>query len=480
MERKDYLKRRELVEKMRDMGIEPYPHSTPITNRIEEIVNFKDKFLNKEVSTAGRLYSLRFHGKVAFGDLREDNYKIQGFFREDILGKKHYNFLKKYVNRGDFLWIHGDVVYTKRGELSILAKEIRIASKSLYDLPHEWFGIEDIEKRYRQRYLDLILNRESFETFRKRSLIIREIRHYLDNLGFLEIETPILQPVYGGANAKPFKTHVNAIDRDYYLRISDELYLKRLIIGGYSRVFEIAKDFRNEDIDTTHNPEFTMIEIYMTYADYNDMMALTENMIKKVAEELGVEKIKFGEHNIDLKSKFRRGKMMDMLKEKGIDENTNDEKIKKLLEEYSIKMPKYVRGIALGKLFERICEDELIQPIFIVDYPKETTPLCKIHREKKELIERFELYIGGIEIANGYTELNDPEIQEKFFEEERKRRTLGDVEAHQFDEDFVEALRWGMPPTGGVGIGIDRLAMILTGKTSIKEVILFPILAPKK
>ncbi len=480
MERKDYIKREELIKKLREMGIEPYPYNTPITNRIEEIVKFKDDFINKEVSTAGRLYSLRFHGKVAFGDLREDNHKIQGFFREDVLGKEKYQFLKKYVDRGDFLWLLGDVVYTKRGELSILAKDIKIASKSLYDLPHEWFGIGDIEKRYRQRYLDLILNKESFEIFKKRSFIIREIRHYLEERGFLEMETPVLQSIYGGANAKPFKTHINAIDRDYYLRISDELYLKRVIVGGYSRVFEIAKDFRNEDIDTTHNPEFTMIEIYVTYKDYKDMMNLTEDLIRKVAEKTGTEKIKFGEYDIDLKSPFRREKMMDLLANQGIDNDTSDEEIKNLLEDYSIKMKKYERGIALGKLFERVCKDDLIQPIFIIDHPKETTPLCKLHRENNDLIERFELYIGGIEIANGYSELNDPEVQEKFFKEERERRTLGDEEAHQFDADFIESLRWGMPPTGGVGIGIDRLTMILTGKTSIKEVILFPILAPKK
>ncbi len=479
MERRDYLKRRELVEKLREMGINPYPQSTPITHYIEEIVASPDDFMGIEVAVAGRVYSLRFHGKVAFADLRDNGYKIQGFFRQDVLGEENYKFLKKFVDRGDFLWIKGEVTRTKKGELSVLAKEIKIAAKALYDLPHEWFGIENVEKRYRQRYLDLMLNRESFEVFLKRSIIEMEIRKFLWDRGFLEMETPVLQPIYGGANAKPFKTHVNALDKDYYLRISDELYLKRLIIGGYNKVFEIAKDFRNEDIDTMHNPEFTMIEIYQAYVDYNDIMDLTEGIIKHVANKLGVKEVKFGEHYIDLTKPFRRERMLDMLARRGIDENTGDEEIKALLKKYNIKMPKYERGLALGKLFDRVCEEDLIQPVFVIDHPKETTPLCKLHRENPELIERFELYIGGMELANGYTELNDPELQEKFFRAEAERRTLGDEEAHQMDMDFIEAMRWGMPPTGGVGIGIDRLTMILTGKTSIKEVILFPMLSPK-
>ncbi len=479
MQRRDFLKRTEIVQKLREMGIEPYPQSTPITHYIENIVTVPDDFIGKEVSIAGRLYALRFHGKVAFGDLRDNGFKIQGFFRQDILGEESYNFLKKFVNRGDFLWLRGEVTRTKKGELSVLAKEIRIAAKALYDLPHEWFGIEDTEKRYRQRYLDLMLNPESFEVFKKRSIIEMEIRKFLWERGFLEMETPILQPIYGGANARPFKTHVNALDKDYYLRISDELYLKRLIVGGYNKVFEIGKDFRNEDIDTSHNPEFTMIEIYQAYVDYNDMMDLTEDMIKHLARVLGIEKVKFGEWEIDLSKPFRRERMLDMLAKRGITEKTSDDEIKEMLIRYGIKMPKYERGIALGKLFERVCEDDLIEPVFVTDHPRGTTPLCKLHRHDPSLIERFELYAGGMELANGYTELNDPHLQESMFREEVERRTLGDEEAHQMDTDFIEAMRWGMPPTGGVGIGIDRITMLLTGIKSIKEVILFPILSPK-
>ncbi|NPA74899.1 MAG: lysine--tRNA ligase, partial [Euryarchaeota archaeon] len=479
MERKDYAQRTEIVKTLREMGIEPYPPSAKITHEIEYIVNNSDELMGKEVAVAGRIYSLRFHGKLAFSTIKSNGAQIQGFFKYDVLGDEQYKFLKKYVQRGDFLWIRGELMRTKRGELSVLASEIRLISKSLYDLPHEWFGIEDVEKRYRQRYLDLILNRRPFEIFMKRAKIVEEMRRFLWARGFLEMETPVLQPIYGGANARPFKTHVNALDRDYYLRISDELYLKRLIVGGYEKVFEISKDFRNEDIDTTHNPEFTMMEAYWAYADYNDMMDLTEEMIKSIARAIGVEKVQFNGVEIDFAKPFRREKMLDMLANHGITEETSDEELKSLLEKYNIKMPSYERGLAIGKLFERVCEEDLNEPVFVIDHPKETTPLCKLHREDPRLVERFELYIGGVELANGYTELNDPQLQEKFFREETERRTLGDEEAHQYDEDFVEALRWGMPPTGGVGVGVDRLTMVLTGEGSIKEVILFPMLAPK-
>ncbi len=480
MERKDFVYRIELVKKLRADGVEPYPHSAKITHEIGEIVDRSEEFMGKKVAVAGRIYGLRFHGKLAFATLRSNGREIQGFFRYDVLGEKEYKFLKKYVQRGDFIWLHGEVIRTKRGELSVLADDVRLISKSLYDLPHEWFGIGDVETRYRQRYLDLLLNREPFELFWKRAKIVEEMRRFLWSRGFLEMETPVLQPVYGGANAKPFKTHVNALNRDYYLRISDELYLKRLIVGGYTKVFEISKDFRNEDIDTTHNPEFTMIEAYWAYADYNDMMDLTEEMIKSIAKALGIEKVNFRGKEIDFTKPFRREKMLDLLANRGITRDTDDEEIKSMLEEYNIKLPRYERGLALGKLFERVCEEDLYEPVFVIDHPKETTPLCKLHRDDPDLVERFELYVGGMELANGYTELNDPMLQEKFFKDETERRTLGDEEAHQYDADFVEALRWGMPPTGGVGIGVDRLTMLLTGQESIKEVILFPMLAPKE
>ena len=480
MERKDLEYRIGIVSELREEGIEPYPPSAKTNAEIADIVEKSEEYMGKKVAVAGRVYGLRFHGKLAFATVRSNGANIQGFFKYDILGEENYKFIKKYVQRGDFILMHGEVMRTKRGELSVLADRVELISKALYDLPHEWFGIGDIETRYRQRYLDLILNKEPFDIFVKRAKIVEEMRRFLWARGFLEMETPVLQPIYGGANAKPFKTHVNALERDYYLRISDELYLKRLIVGGYTKVFEISKDFRNEDIDTTHNPEFTMMEAYWAYADYNDMMELTEQMIKSIGAKLGVDKIKFRGRDIELAKPFRREKMLDMLAERGITEDTSDSELRELLEKYHIKLPDYERGLALGKLFERVCEEDLYEPVFVIDHPKETTPLCKLHRKDPRLVERFELYIGGMELANGYTELNDPMLQEKFFREETKRRTLGDEEAHQFDADFVEALRWGMPPTGGVGIGVDRLTMLLTEQESIKEVVLFPMLAPKE
>ena len=478
MSRIDYEQRVELIKALREMGVNPYPADVKPELSVEEIVNDPERYMGEAVSVAGRIYSIRFHGKLAFADIRQNGFQIQAMFRRDIMGDEPYKFLKKYIDKGDFLWMKGEVIRTKRGELSILAAEIRLASKAMYDLPHEWFGIEDVRTRYRQRYLDILINRESFDIFLARSKIISGLRRYLEDMGLMEMETPVLQPVYGGASAKPFKTHVNAIDRDYYLRISDELYLKRLIVAGYDGVFEIAKDFRNEDIDTTHNPEFTMVEIYRAYADYNDMMDLTESLIKHLAEKNGITTVTLDGKEIDLTKPFRRLKMLEMLAGKGVTDETTDEKLKEMLEKYNLKLPAYNRGQALGKLFEKLCEDELIEPVFVIDHPKETTPLCKIHRDNPALVERFELYIGGMELANGYSELNDPQLQEELFREEAERRDLGDVEAHEYDEDFIEALRWGMPPTGGVGIGIDRLVMVLTQKDSIKEVLLFPMMAP--
>jgi len=479
-ERKDFLDRLKKVEELNRLGINPYPHYFPVNATIKEIVQFPENYMGKNVSIAGRVMALRYHGKVGFGDLSMDNYKIQLFLKFEILNDK-YDFFKKFVDKSDFIGVNGDIVRTDKGELSILVKEFVILTKSLYDLPHAWFGLEDVETRYRQRYLDMLLNRDVFEIFRKRSIIVNEIRKTLEEKGYLEFETPILQPVYGGANAKPFITHVNAINRNYYLRISDELYLKRLLVAGYPKVFEIGKDFRNEDIDSKHNPEFTMIEIYEAFRDYNDMMDLTENLIKHLAQKInGSLSVKVGDNEINLSGKWPKIKLLEKLKENGIDaKKISDDEIKKFLEKYNIKMPTYVRGIALTKIFEEMFEHTFINPTFVIDYPRESTPLCKLHREDPELVERFELFINGIEIANGYTELNDPVLQEKFFNEEVKRRVLGDEEAQQMDRDFIEALRIGMPNAGGVGIGIDRISMILTGAKSIKEVIYYPILAPK-
>lgn len=480
-ERKDFVDRLKKIDEMKKNGIDPYPHYFPVNEEIKNIVKNWEYFMGKSVSTAGRLMAIRYHGKVGFADLFMDGAKIQIFLRYDVMLEK-YNKFKEFVDKGDFVGVEGDVVRTDKGELSILVKDFTIISKSLYDLPHQWFGIEDVETRYRQRYLDMILNPEVFEIFRKRSMITSEIRNYLNSIGYIEFETPILQPVYGGANAKPFITFVNAIGKNYYLRISDELYLKRLLVAGYPKVYEIGKDFRNEDIDSKHNPEFTMIEIYEAFKDYKYMMDLTENIIKHVALKVNNSlKINLNGMEIDLSKPWKKVKMLEMLKENGFDvKNMSDDEIKNLIDKYGIKLPTYVRGIAITKIFESMFEETFIEPIFVIDYPRESTPLCKPHREDPTLVERFELYINGIEIANGYSELNDPLLQEKFFREEMERRTLGDEEAQQMDLDFLEALRTGMPNAGGVGIGIDRLSMILTGAKSIKEVIYYPILSPKQ
>ena len=479
-QRRDFLDRLKKLDELKKMNINPYPHSFQYDYFISEIVKNQENLMGKYVRTGGRVMSLRFHGKVGFADLYLDNNKIQLFLRYDVLNEK-YNEFKKIVDKGDFLGVYGKVVRTEKGELSILVEEFTLLAKSLYELPHQWFGLEDVETRYRQRYLDMILNPEVFEIFRTRSKIIMEIRKYLDERGYLEFETPILQPVYGGANAKPFITHVNAIEKDYYLRISDELYLKRLLVAGYPKVYEIGKDFRNEDIDSKHNPEFTMMEIYEAFKDYKDMMKLTEDLIKNVSEKVvGRLKFKIDGKDIDLSGEWKKVRMYDLLIEDGIDPyKISDDEIKSLLKKYNIPMPVYSRGIALTKIFESIHEESFINPVFVIDYPKESTPLCKPHRNYPDLVERFELFINGIEIANGYSELNDPLLQEEFFKQETERRVLGDEEAQQIDWDFIEALRTGMPPAGGVGIGIDRITMLMTERSSIKEVIYYPIQAPK-
>jgi lysyl-tRNA synthetase class 2 len=330
--------------------------------------------------------------------------------------------------------------------------------------------------------LDLLLNKDVFEIFLKRAKIIKEIRTYLDQKGFIEFETPVLQPVYGGANAKPFITLVNSIKQNYYMRISDELYLKRLLIGGYSKVYEIGKDFRNEDIDSTHNPEFTMIEIYDAYKDYNDMMDLAEEMLKTVTFKVnGSYIIDLKDHKLDLSKPWRRVTMYSLLREKGIDPKIiSDTELEELVSRHEIKLVKHSRGLTITKLFETLCEKDLIEPTFVIDYPKESTALCKTHRSDPDLIERFELYINGIELANGYSELNDPIKQEQNLKEENSLRNLGYEEAQQFDQDFIDALRVGMPNAGGIGIGIDRVVRLLTAQESLKEVLLYPILAVKK
>ncbi len=473
--------RLKVLEELKKIGINPYPHVFKITHPIEKILEEKD--FNKVYITAGRIMRVRDLGKLTFFNIQNAIASIQCLIKFDEVGKDNYQFFKKYIGRGDIIGIKGNLFYTKAGELTLNVKEFKLLSKALIPPPQKWKGLEGEEVRYRKRYLDLIMNERTRKIFRERALIIREIRNFLDEREFLEFDTPILQPVYGGANAKPFITHINDIDEDWYLQISPELYLKRLIIGGFEKVYSITKNFRNESIDVKHNPEYTTIEIYQAYSDYNDMMELTENLFRYVHEKVygtTVLELKDGS-TFDLSKKWERLTMYEAIKKfANLDvEKMSDEEIKEVLKQNEIEMKFYIRGLAIAEIFDKLCEKELIRPTHLIDHPKETTPLCKLHRVNPSLIERFESYINGMEITNAYTELNDPILQEKFFMEEVKRKEMGDEEAHPLDMAFVEALKYGMPPTGGLGIGIDRMVMVFTKAPSIKEVILFPIVARK-
>lgn len=475
------------LKKIKDLGINPYPASCRRTHLISQALNL----LGKNVAIVGRIRAIRGHGGIQFFDLWDETGKIQLVFKKNNLTKENFNFLS-LLDIGDFLAAQGEVFKTKTGETSVLVNNFQILAKSLRPLPSKWYGLKDVEERYRKRYLDLIMNPQVKKTFELRSKIISAVREFLDSRGFIEVETPTLQEIYGGAFARPFITHHNALDCDFYLKISDELYLKRLIIGGFEKVYEIDKDFRNEGIDRYHNPEFTLMECYWAYANYQDMMKLTEELYAFVSKKvLGTTKIIFGEHKIDLTPPWRRLPMKEGLKEYvkiDVDKLT-DEEIKKLLQKYNLVTEgrttltgvsaNFNRGVAIATLFELV-EPYLIQPTFVIDFPKGTTALCKPKEEDSTIIERFEPYIAGFEIGNAYTELNDPLLQREFFEEQVRAAKSGDKEAHPMDEAFLEAMEYGMPPTGGLGLGIDRMVMLLTNNQSIRDVILFPTLRPEK
>jgi len=425
--------------------------------------------------------TIRAMGKATFAHIQDQTGKVQIYLREDDLKKQYGNFTS-LIDIGDIIGIKGTVFRTKMGEITIHVDSYELLTKSLRPLPEKWHGIKDIELRYRQRYLDLISNEEVRNTFIKRSVMINAIQSFLSQHGFLEVTTPILQEIYGGAAAKPFTTFHNELKSTLYLRISPELYLKRLIIGGYEKVYEIGKSFRNESIDTMHNPEFTMLELYQAYADYNDMMGLTENILREAAQKtLGKLKFEYQGKEIDFSKKFQRIKMVDAIKQYGKIDVEKEKDLKKYIKKYNLKLPVNApKGVIINELFEALVEDKLIQPTFIIDYPIEVSPLTKIHRKDKNYTERFELFINGTEMANAYSELNDPIDQKRRFEDQLQQRKTCDMEAHPMDEDFVKALEYGMPPTGGLGIGIDRLIILLTNSPSIRDVILFPSLKPKK
>ena len=476
--------RMQKLERLREAGVDPFPHNFKPTNYSNEI---KDQFKvleNKDVIVAGRIMAMRKMGKASFFHIEDSDGRIQVYIKKDEVGDSLYNIFK-LLDIGDFIGVNGFVFKTKTKEISVHAKSITVLAKSIRPLPivkekdgETFDSFEDKEQRYRNRHLDLIVNPEVKEVFRKRTIITSALRSYLDNEGFLEVETPVIQPLYGGANARPFKTHHNTLDQTLYLRIADELYLKRLIIGGIDRVYELSKDFRNEGMDRNHNPEFTMLEWYEAYSDYNDQMNRVEDIIRFAANSIDKMKFDWGDVSIDLSKKFDRKPYLDLLKD-ATGEDLLEADIKKLrsvCKENSIEISnKENYGQLLDELMRRLVEPNLTQPVFIIDHPREISPLAKSHRSGDvKLVERFELFIGGAEFANSFSELNDPLDKRDRLENQAKLREKGDDEAQPIDDSFIEAMECGMPPTGGVGLGVDRLVMLLTNNRSIRDVLLFP------
>jgi lysyl-tRNA synthetase class 2 len=476
--------RREKLEKLRQLGTNPYPYGFKRTHYSSEILANFDQLSssNQTVKIAGRITTLRSHGKSLFFHCLDDKGKIQVYVKSDVVGPEKYALFDLY-DLGDFIGVTGTVFKTKTGEITVKATDFALLSKSLRPLPEKWHGLQDKELRYRQRYVDLFTTPGVKEVFIKRAKTIKAIRDYLDSHDFVEVETPILQPLYGGASARPFVTHHNALDINLYLRIADELYLKRLIAGGFEKVYEFCKDFRNEGMDRNHNPEFTMLELYVALWDYYEVMNLVEDMLNWVAKAaLGSNIISYNEHQIDLTPPWKRVSLLAAIEEK-IGVNL----LKKTTEEiWDMATNLELKANLLrnrGKLIEAIFEEKvqpfLIAPTFVTDYPVEMSPLAKKHRSNPLLTERFELFIGSGEIANAFSELNDPIDQRQRFEDQMKMRSAGDEEAQVLDEDYLRAMEYGMPPIGGLGIGIDRLVMLLCDQRSIRDVILFPQMKPE-
>jgi lysyl-tRNA synthetase, class II len=471
--------RRAKLERLREAGIEPYPYGFPDRTEIAAVRESHEAIEPGEETSdryrvAGRLAAKREHGKSAFLDLRDGSGQIQVQARVDELGDAYEGLLSLDV--GDIVGVEGTVFASRRGELTIRADAWELLSKSLRPPPEKFHGLEDVETRYRRRELDLIANEESRELFLARTRTVSAVRRWLDSRGFIEVETPVLQPLYGGALARPFTTHHHALDRDLYLRIATELYLKRLVVGGIDKVYELGKDFRNEGISHKHNPEFTMLEWYEAYADYNDIAEELEGLVSSVAQEvLGTTKVEREGETIDLAPPWRRVTLREAIKERtGIDvmEHPSREQLAEAMD--ASPDPGEGWGKLVDGLLSKEVEPTLIQPTFVVDYPVELSPFAKRHRSEEGLVERWEAFVGGIEISNAFTELNDPDEQRRRFEEQAEEQARGDEETQPYDEVFVESLEQGMPPTGGAGLGIDRLVMILTGARSLREVLLFP------
>ena len=492
------ITRRNNLEEIKNMGIDPYPAEEYPTNAFSVNLreNFQDDAPRQMVCIAGRIMSKRIMGKASFAEIQDSKGRIQVYItRDDICpedNKDLYNILfKKLLDLGDFIGVKGFVFRTQTGEITVHAQEIKLLSKSLKPLPvvkeangQVYDSFADPELRYRQRYVDLIVNKDVKETFVKRARIISTLRHILDEAGYTEVDTPILQSIPGGATARPFMTHFNALNQDMYMRIATELYLKRLIVGGFEGVYEIGKNFRNEGMDKTHNPEFTCMELYVQYKDYNWMMDFTEKMLERICIEVnGTDSVEIDGQTISFKAPFKRIPILDAIKEKtGFDLNgMSEDQIREVATKCGIETDETMgKGKLIDEIFGETCEGSFIQPTFITDYPVEMSPLTKMHRSKPGLTERFELMVNGKELANAYSELNDPIDQEERFKEQMKLADKGDDEAMVIDQDFLRALQYGMPPTSGIGIGIDRLAILMTGQPSIQEVLLFPTMKPEK
>lgn len=480
----------ERIRKLADLeaaGVNPFPARFEVRNLAadlhrEHAVLPEEGNAAPEVAVAGRLMSIRHHGKVTFAHLQDYSGKIQIYLSQEALGVPLYEFCKK-LDVGDYLGAEGQLFRTRTGELTVRTRTVQLLSKSLRPLPEKWHGLTDVETRFRRRYLDLIVNRQVADAFRKRSRLIAEIRRFLESRGFLEVETPMMQPMAGGAMARPFVTHHNALDINLYLRIAPELYLKRLVVGGFDRVFEINRNFRNEGISTQHNPEFTMLEFYQAYADYQDLMALTEEMLASLAKEIaGDQQVTYQGQQISFAPPWSRLTLEEsLIRLAGLDAEAlkTEAGVRETAGRYGITiLPGWGKGKVMAELFDTLVEPKLIQPTFIIDFPTELSPLAKAKEGEPTTVQRFELFVGGMEIANAYSELNDPREQRARFLDQLRQRDQGDLEAHGLDEDFLTALEYGMPPTAGEGIGIDRLAMLLTDSASIRDVILFPLLKP--
>jgi len=474
------------LEKMDELGqqVPLYPYSFDRTHNSAQVRASEAALLESEqkVRFAGRIMTKRGTGKTIFVPISDEWGQLQAYFRKDDLGEERFALIKKLIDIGDWIGVEGKVFHTRTGELTVHVEDFTFLAKAIRPLPEKYHDMS-LENKSRRRHLDLAMNLESRERFKKRSAIISEIRAFFADEEYLEVETPVLQPLYGGATARPFTTHHNALDMTLYMRIADELYLKRLIVGGLERVYEIAKDFRNEGMDRTHNPEFTMLECYAAYWDYHDMMDLTERLIRRLALKFGQDgKLRYGELEMAFAEPFRRIRFMDALQEKTGEDlmQMGDEEVARLAKDKGITLKKGMgRDKILDELFSELVEPELIQPTFVMDHPRELSPLAKDHRETEGLVERFELFVAGFELANSFSELNDPREQRRRFEHQKGLIDAGDDEAQPIDEDFLEAMEAGMPPTGGMGMGVDRLIMLLTDSNNIRDILLFPHMRPE-